>query len=151
MIRPARLDLAGGRWVPFFADLEMIGLDLTGATFGLQVRQLPDAPGSPLVDLGTSLSFGTPGVYMHYTGADTVANHIAAARLSGVPAGYDAGSVVHISLIRIHLSEAMMESFPFPAERGDDAVFHWDLHGTIGGLKRKYIGGTFTVEAGVTQ
>ena len=55
-MRPGRLDLAGGRWVPFVQTLTFKGINLTGATFALQVRLTPDTPGPPLVIIPPWLS-----------------------------------------------------------------------------------------------
>lgn len=126
--------------------------DLTDAEFAMQVREVPDVPGTPLVDLATVTTAAAEGVRTIEVATDTIANHILAGRLLGVPSGYDAANSVTLSVVGIRINETTMEGLPFPDERGDNAVLAWDLHITpSGGTKQKYAGGTFTVRAGATQ
>ncbi len=151
MINPARLDLSGDRWVAFIRSLPLIGVDLTGATFALQVRPVPDVSGTPLADLTNAASAAVEGVRVIYAGTDTVSNHMIALRLAEVPDGYEATDNVTLTLLGIRINETTMEGMPYPAERGDDAVFVWDFHITpTGGIKDKYAGGSFTVRSGAT-
>lgn len=148
-MRPGRLDLAGGRWVPFVQTLTFKGIDLTGALFLAQIRLTADASGVALVNLPPSGA--GEGIQFVYGGTTTVAAHVAAGRLIAIPAGMIGGDSLALSIIGITIAEATMEGLPYPEERGADAGLAWDIHITpLGGIKQKWLGGTFTVEAGVT-
>lgn len=152
MIQPALIDLSADRWVACIRTLAFVGFNFTGGTFAAEVRLTPDATGSALVSLTTQTSAAVEGVRLIYGGTDTIANHIAAGRLSEVPSGYTSASSVALSQLGIRINETTMEGLPFPAERGDDNTLYWDLHITpSGGIKDKYAGGAFIVRAGVTQ
>lgn len=152
MDQPARYDIGADRWVACIRSFAFLNFDFTGATFVGQVRLTPDATGSPLVDLATVTLSTAEGIRLIYAGTDTVAAHIAAGRLTAVPSGYASGDNLLLSQLGLRINETTMEGLPFPAERGDDAVLAWDMHITpSGGTKDKYIGGVFTVRAGVTQ
>lgn len=152
MNQPAKIDIRADRWVACIRQIPFVNADFTGATFISQVRLYGDASGSPLVDLSTVTLSTAEGVRLVYAGTDTVANHIAAGRLSGVPSGYESTDSVAVSLVGIRINETTMEGLPFPQERGTAAEFVWDLQITpTGGIKDKYVGGAFMVEAGATQ
>lgn len=160
MITPGRYDIGADRWVACIRTFAFVGLDFTGATFSAQVRLTPDATGSPLVSLATVGGISTEGVSLLYGGTATITAHIAAGRLHAIPSGtnpltglpYAAGDTVALSQVGFRINETTMEGLPFPGERGDDAVLAWDMHITpSGGIKDKYMGGIFTVRAGVTQ
>lgn len=152
MIQPGRLDLAGDRWVAMVRSLSFVGEDFTDAVFAMQVRRTADTIGTPLVSLTTVETSASEGVRLDYAGTDTIANHITEGRLEDVPNGFDAADSIALSVVSFRINETTMEGLPFPDERGDDAVLAWDLHITPSGeLKDKYLGGTFTVRAGVTQ
>jgi hypothetical protein len=151
MIEPAKLDLGADRWTLFSTTLAFLGVDFTGAVFAAQIRLTPDAAGPPLVDLATVVLANAQGVRLAYAGTDTVANHIAAGRLAEVPDGMLAGDNLELSQVVLRVNEATMEGLPLPPARGDDFELAWDLHVTVGGEKRKWIGGRFVVRAGVTQ
>lgn len=152
MITPGRYDIAADRWVACIRTLTFVGLDFTDAVFAMQVRLTGDASGSPLVDLATVTTSSAEGVRLIYAGTDTIANHIAAGRLDDVPSGYASGDSIALSQVGIRINETTIEALPFPEERGDDIDLAWDMLITpSGGIKDKYIGGKFTVRAGVTQ
>lgn len=152
MIEPARLDLAGDRWVPFIRSLPVVNALLEGATFAMQVRLLPDTEGEPLIALGTVSTASAQGVRVIASATDTVAAHIVAGRLIDVPAGYDVTDEVDVTLLGIRINELTMESLPAAGELGADLTLYWDLHITpIGGVKDRYAGGKFIVRAGVTH
>lgn len=152
MITPGRYDIGADRWVACIRTLTFLGLDFTGADFAMQVRSVADATGSPLVDLTTVTTSSAEGVRLIYAGTDTVANHITAGRLTAVPDGYVSTDSVALSQVGIRINETTMEALPFPEERGEDSALAWDMLITpSGGIKDKYIGGKFTVRAGVTQ
>lgn len=155
MNSPGRYDIGADRWVACIRNLSFVGVDFTGATFIAQVRLTPDAPGAALVDLSTVLTSSAEGVRLVYGGTDTVANHIAAERMTGAmaeAAGLEPADAVALSQVGLRINETTMEGLPFPDERGDDLALAWDMHITpSGGVKDKWIGGTFTVRAGATQ
>lgn len=155
MITTGRYDIGADRWVACIRAFAFAGVDFTGATFAAQVRLLPDAGGSPLVNLATVGSGASEGLYLAYAGTATVATHIAAGRLTEAQAdaaGYASGDSLLLSSVGLRINETTMEGLPFPAEVGDDALLYWDMHITpSGGIKDKYLGGTFTVRSGVTQ
>lgn len=165
MQTPARIDIAADRWVACIRYISFLEIDLTGATFALQVRQVPDAGGSPLASLSTTTSTSAEGVRIYYAGSDTIANHLAAGRLESVPDAinpstelpYAASDTVALSWIRIRINETTMEAMPYPDEigqgvRGDNLKLAWDMHITpSGALKDKYAGGEFIVRGGATQ
>lgn len=152
MQSPGNLPLAGDRWTPLGLTLQFIDYDLTSATFAMQVRLAGDTPGTPLADLGTVTSSAAEGVRLIYGGTDTVANHIAAGRIEDVPSGYVSTDTLVLSLVGVRINESTMEAMPEGDEPGDDVVLAWDLHITpLGGLKDRWLFGTFTVRAGATQ
>lgn len=149
---PGNYPLAGDRWTALVELIPFIGWDFTGAVFAAQVRLTPDATGAALVDLATVGSASAEGLRLVYAGTATIAAHIAAGRLQSIPPGYQSSDSVLLSLVGIRINETTMEGLPFPAERGDDPVLAWDIHITpSAGIKQKYLGGSFTVRAGVTQ
>ena len=150
MLVPANVELRGGRWVPLITTVRIIGINLTGATFKMQVRLYPDAPGSPLYEGLTVTSATAEGVRLVYGGSATVSAHIAAGRLTEIPDGMLGTDSLNLTILGIRVNETTMEGFPFPDERGNDLELAWDLHVTVTD-KQKYMGGKFVVEAGVTQ
>lgn len=165
MISPAKINLAGDRWVPFIRTLPIVNADLTDAVFAMHVRAVKDVTGTPLVALATVTTAAAEGVRLIDVTTATIAAHIAAGRLGEVPAGinpatgaaYLATDSVTVSRVGIRINELTMEGLPFPGsgvvgERGDDVVLAWDMHVTpAGGTKDKFFGGGFTVRAGTTQ
>lgn len=159
MIQPGLYNIGADRWVACIRVFALLGVNLTGAAFAAQVRVRPDASGAALVSLVTQTT-DVQGVRLLYGGTDTIANHITAGRLASAPEVInpatgelftDADSVA-LSQLRLRIDETTMEGLPEPAETGGDVELAWDMHITpSGGLKDKYIGGTFTVRAGVTQ
>jgi hypothetical protein len=100
MQSPGRLPLGGDRWTPFVRTLTFEGLDFTGATFKLQVRDRKDG-GQLRADLATVGSASAEGVRLIYAGTDTVSDHIAASYLEEVPEGMAASDSLLISVIGI--------------------------------------------------
>jgi hypothetical protein len=152
MLQPAVVDIYADRWVPFRRDVPFVGYNFTGASaFAMQIRLTPDAAGSPLLSL-SKVTSDIQGVRLIYGGLDTVANHIAAARIPEAPPGYGSADSVLVSLLGIRIDETVMEGLPLPAERGDYVTLAWDLHITpSGGFKDKYAGGNFVVRSGATE
>jgi hypothetical protein len=152
METPARIDLHADRWVACIREFAIVGEDLTGATFSAQVRALPDAPGTPLVDLGTVATAAAEGIRLIYAGTDTITNHISAGRLDAVPPGYSAEESLAMSSLGLRINETTMEAIPEPDDAGAAIRFAWDLHITPAtGVKDKYCGGDFVVRPGVTH
>jgi len=151
MISPGRYDINADRWVACVRTFSFVALDLTGAHAFAQVRLKPDLGGAPLVSL-IDAAANAEGLNVLGVTTSTVADHIAAGRLSEVPPGYTLTDTVVLSQLQLRINETTMEGLPYPGERGDDATFAWDLQMTpTGGLKDKYLGGDFIVRAGVTQ
>lgn len=151
MIEPAKLDIRADRRVACNRTLPFVGIDLGEASFNLQVRQTRDTDGDPLLDLATVDTAAAEGVRTIIVATASVAEHIAAKRLPATPPGLAASDVATVSVIGIRINETSMEGLPFPAERGLDARFVWDLLITpAGGIKDRYVGGDFIVRAGVT-
>lgn len=131
MENPGRLPLNGDRWTPFVRTLTFRGIDLTSAVMKAQVRLLPDAGGSALVDLATVGSIATEGLKL-----------VSAGTVDGVMT----------SVVNMRINEATMEAMPAAPVLGDDWEGEWDMHITPnGGVKEKYLYGSFAVRAGVTQ
>lgn len=156
-------DLVGDRGVPFLAKIKRVGVDYTGWAFSMQVRYSPDAPGSPIISLG-SVTDASSGILTEYAGTDTIANHIAAGRLTSQilqyagPNGtnYALSDRVAMTALRIFIAQAMMSSpnIPPAAALGEDAIFAWDMLGDDGAgpdILQKLFYGTFRVRGTVTQ
>lgn len=124
-------DLVANRWEPFVHTIDFVGFDWSAANFIAQVRMTRDATGSALVDLSTVGSVGTEGI--------TVVEVVMTA---GVPT----------TTVSMRINEATMEALPAAGEVGDDIVLYWDMQVTpSGGVKARWLEGTFTVHAGVTH
>jgi hypothetical protein len=148
---PANIPLYADRNVAFDATVMFVGWDFTGAAIKMQVRLAPDAPGTPLLDLSTAGS----GVSIDYAGTDTVANHIAADRITAdqVPTGYTTADDMTLSLVAFSASKAAMALSAVPAdENGDPVNLAYDILITpSGGTEDKYQYGAFIVRGTVTQ
>jgi hypothetical protein len=129
-MQPGTLPLRAQRWTPFVYTIDFVGQDFTGATFAMDVRLRPDAPGSALIALAGA-SAPTQGI------------SVTVATVSGVPT----------SSVEIRISEATLEGVLLNAGKaGADVVLAWDIHITFGGgLKTRWLQGSFTIEPGVTQ
>lgn len=152
---PSRLDLSGDRGLWFVSDpLVFVDDDFTGATFRMQVRQTPDASGTPLADLATVTS-AIEGIELTYAGTDTVTNHITAGRLTSDDAtslGYAGTDSVTLSILVIRISAATMGTMPAASDIGDDLDLAHDLLITLpSDFEQKRFYGTFTVRGTVTQ
>jgi hypothetical protein len=156
MRKPIPWDIFGDRALNLEETIPLVGQNFTGATFACQVRETPDAAGSPLI---------TPIVTLTYGGSDTIANHITAGRISAeilkvsnasstTGALYQPTDTIALSLIHIHVDNSQMKIPYVPAadEAGDDRVLAWDLLVTpSGGIQDKWIAGKFIVRGTVTQ
>lgn len=151
MQTPVDLALYGDRNVLFNTTLGFYDLDLTGATFRMQIRVSPDQGGSPLVSLTT----GAGGIVLVYAGTDTVANHIASNRITEKQvqtAGYADTDTLTLSLVNVQISQAAMAFASTPAaEVGDDVLLSYDFLVTpAAGTEDKYLYGPFIVRGTVT-
>src|SRR4051812_9352650 len=120
------LDLYADRHATYFDTFSWIGSDFTSGVFKMQARLKKDTTGTPLINL-TSVTTFVEGIALLYAGTDTIANHIAAGRMTEVPTGYTSSSSVLLSQIRVVISDTTLQSMPFPAERGDDLELAYDL------------------------
>jgi hypothetical protein len=132
---PGKLDLRAYRWTPFVYALEFPGYDFSAADFALQVRAYRDATGGALVNLTTQVNPAAQGVSVS---VETVEG-------------------VSTSLLQIRINETTIEGLLPLATSGrpsddPDVPLVWDLHITTSGLgKRRWLEGSFTIMAGVTQ
>lgn len=130
MIRPATLPLAGSRNVPFSDTITVVGADFSGAaTFRMQVRLYPDAPGVPLIDL-TEAALPADGISM--TGS--LANG------------------VYTSVLTITISKATMQTLPAGTADNPNVELAYDIV-ISGGIftEAVWFRGPFTVEGSVTR
>lgn len=121
-------DLIVERWTPFKHVIEFQGLDFTGQACSMQVRRSRDRSDAALISLTTAAS-PAEGISL------TVAT------VGGIPS----------TTVEIRINETTIEGLPFTNPRGGDWVGAWDLHIGNGVAKRRWLQGTFTVSAGVTQ
>lgn len=134
MFDTVNLPLEAGRWVPFVYDIDIVGIDLTDATFAAQVHDTKDrTAGTPRASLTTPVT-DVEGVRL-----------VSVVTTDGVPT----------SSIRIRINEATMEAMDVANDAGalgDNGSIFWDMHITpSGGTKFLAFEGKFTVKAGVTQ
>lgn len=134
MFDTVNLRLTAGRWVPFVYDIDIVGIDLTDATFAAQVHDTLDrTAGTPRASLTTQTT-DVEGVRL-----------VSVVTTGGVPT----------SSIRIRINEATMEAMDVANDagaNGNDGVAYWDMHITpSGGTKFLAFSGKFIVQAGVTQ
>lgn len=129
-MQPGTLPLRAQRWTPFVYTIDFIGQDFTGAAFAMEVRLRPDAPGSALITLAGA-SAPSQGI------------SVTVATVDGVPT----------SSVEIRIDETTLEGvLPNAGKAGADVVLAWDIHITFGGgLKTRWLQGSFTIEPGVTQ
>lgn len=130
---PATEDLRAYRWTQFKELFPIEGIDLTGASFAMQVRQYPDATGDPLISL-TDATSPAQGI------------SLSVATVGGLPT----------STIEVRINETTIEGlYPFPAnglEPGQEVKLAYDMHITLSSLgKRRWFQGVFIIVPGVTQ
>lgn len=147
-----RVDLFADRFAPFEHRFEIIGEDLSDATFAMQIRVTPDAPGAPVLDVPL-VDFSVPnvaGIGAGYIGIDTVQNLLAAKRLSAVPDGLAMGDTVQLSTIQLFFNTYPF--WPVPGERGEDVRLAYDIQVKPSGKPWDvWFWGDFWVRAGVTE
>jgi hypothetical protein len=128
------VNLAGGfrvpKRAPFKKQITMNGVDMTGGTLIAQVRLMPEAGGSPLLDLAMVTTAGQQG--FRFISADT-------------------SGAVPVSRFEMCIDKASLVGLPLAAEPDDDACFAIDFHPTpSGGLQRSSNTAPFIVAPGVT-
>lgn len=163
MLSPAVIDLRADRWVMCRRTYAFVGYNFASAAFKMEIRQTRDT-GSPLASLTTQTT-DVQGVRLTYSGSDTIANHLAAARLSqgdvnallasqnpATGVNFELTDSILLSIVAIRIDKATMSALPFPTTRGTDIALSYDLQITpSGGDQDVYVKGGFTILAGVTQ
>ncbi len=119
--------------VPFDDTLPIIGVDLSSATFVMQVRALPGDTGTPMLDLATI-----------------------AAPAQGLSASYDTaflygGTTVPATILRIIINETSLEALALGTPHEQPLTLHYDMHVTPSpGKKSVLLAGRFIINPGVT-
>lgn len=130
MDQTARLPLGGRRWEAYVKTLRFAGVDLTGATFLMDLRLYRNAPGAPALALRTVTNGNAEGLRL-----------VAVEQVDGRP----------VSVVSIKINETTIEGLPYIGEAGADAVLVYDLQvDRPGGYKRVWLEGEFWVLAAVT-
>lgn len=118
--------LRGARSAALIETIVIDGLDLTDATFRLEVRDRRDG-GTLRAGLDTVTTASAEGV-----------------RVVSV----DTGGALPVTTLGIRINETTMEAMPDAPEPGDDVTIWWGMHITPnGGVKFLAFDSTFTVEA----
>ena len=124
--------LRGDRETPFVREIEVRGLDLTGAALRMMVRREFGTPGAPLIDLQP-----------------------AAANAEGLSITTNLAGPVPVSTIQVRINQATMQdpTKVLPAnEVGADVTLAWDMHLTRPGRdKRVFLRGPLIVQPGATR
>lgn len=158
-IAAVRYDMVADRNAYFEDYVAMVGVNWTSAAFKMQVRQVPDTTGTPILDL----TLGS-GLVLSYAGTDTIANHTASHDMSydiyshrnpATGLNYAPSDSVAFSRLGIIVNSTGM-GWPtlYPPERGDDLVCHYDIFvdpdgGSPLNYQKRFFG-NFTMRASVT-
>lgn len=130
MDQVGRLSLGGRRYQAYSKTIRLVGVDLTGASFRMEVRMLPNTPGAPLLALGTVGTAAAEGIRL-----------VSVEQVDGQP----------VSTLGLRVNKSSMEALPFSGELGDDSAFAYDLMvDPSGGLEQVWLAGPFVAQAGVT-
>lgn len=125
-----RLDLEADKRTPFVYTIAVMGVDLSDATYLMQVRQREGDDGSPLLVATVSATYEPEFKYADAKGREHTG-----------PA----------TAIVLSIPEMDLEALPFAANRQRPLELVYDLHVTPdGGLKQVLVEGKFTVSPGVT-
>lgn len=118
------------------ADIVILGLDYSAATFKIEIRPEPGHSATAMVVL-TNASAGSEGISAIYD------------------AGYlhpVTGEVVGATVIRPQINETTMEGLATGSPVNEPIEAFWDMHLTpSGGVKMLYAFGRFTYYPGVTR
>jgi FlaG/FlaF family flagellin (archaellin) len=154
MQSPAKIDLYADRNILFQQSAAFFDEDFTGGSFAMKVRPVPDAA-ALAISLATTSSSTAEGVRLVYAGTDTIANHIAALRITEAQAkanaqakevGYDPSTSIALSVVSIRI----LAGYP-ASEPGDNLNLAYDLIITpASGNQDKYMYGAFIVRGTVT-
>lgn len=151
--------LVADRDCPFTDSFARVGVNWSAATFFMQVKAEPDATGTALL----TLALGS-GLTLSYAGTDTVANHIAAGRLSrdilrivnpNTGAYYANADSIAFSKVNVALTSTQTASLPATQEAGDDWIGAYDLRvdpagGALTAAAKEFYG-PFTLRGTVTK
>lgn len=155
----AALDLIADRSLTYQETIVFLGDDFTGAAYAMKIRPEPDATGTALVSL-TTVTDTSQGIKLLYAGTATIAAHVSAGRLQGVPiavnpatgVAYTSTDTVALSQLQITITNTTMAGMPAAIEAGDDLDLAYDLVVTpAGGIAQKRLAGSFIIRATVTQ
>jgi hypothetical protein len=117
------------RHVPSPNVFSFLGVDFTGSTYLMHVREVKDTTATPVI-------VATSAISLLYAGSATIAVHIAAGRLTDAVLTltnpdtdelYAETDTVLLSQLSIKLTKTMLESAPYPAEVGDDYRAWYDV------------------------
>lgn len=129
MFDTATRNLEAARWAPFKHQVTFEGLDFTGATFAMQVRDRKDG-GVLRANLSTTATAGAEGIrFVSYSGDDT-----------------------QIEIVIAEVTMEAMATVESTGTIGDDGRAWYDLHITpSGGTKFVAMAGMFKIKAGATN
>lgn len=117
------------------ADIVVLGVDWSDATFKLQIRAEPGDSGDPIVELANA-SAGAEGISAQYVTAYSVP---------------DSDEVVAATIIRPQIDEATLEALALAADTAKLMQMHYDIHATVTGIgKFVMVAGIFSIAPGVT-
>lgn len=133
------VNLTAYKRVPFDETIPDFRDDYAGATVALEMRNEAGDTGAAVVTLGASAS-GSEGVSITYDGA-YVFEH-------------NGTTYTGASLIQIIINEGTIEALSLNAPTSAPLVLYYDLHVQVAGVNngKKFVamGGTFTINPGVT-
>jgi hypothetical protein len=126
VIEHVYLPLEADRYVPWVQSIPILGEAIpTSADLKLGVALSRDA-GDPILTLNKAASPATR-ISFSYSGSDTIANHVAARRLPGVPDGFEEDETQPLTLIDIFALAPSSGWCPVAGERGQPLVLHYDI------------------------
>jgi hypothetical protein len=140
-MQPFEVDLTAWRNAPYGGvgmekDFVHLGENLSGSTLRLQIRTAPGNRIDALITLNAVGAPNTPGLYHQWS------------------AGYlhpVTGATVGASIVTPFIADTALEALPWPPERDQPIVLHYDYLVTpAGGIERVECFGKFTLYPGVT-
>lgn len=128
----AQLDIAAYKRVPFNDNVAIIGPDLSGAAYAMQIRQHWGDTGTALLTPSLTPTYDPAYVYYDPRRKQTI---------GPVPA----------TIVAIAIPEADIEGLPFAADEEKPLELVYDMHITPSGeTKRVALAGAFTIYPGST-